>query len=155
MLSNDEITRLGTVVRNHMRILFHINRLAGDSKPPSRRAIYRFFKDTGPAGVDICLLALADLRATYEQTLPQNVWTAALDIVRTMLENWYEKPDESIDPPALVNGDELMLELNLEPGKLIGDLLETLREAQAMGKVASRDQALQMAREKVEELKES
>ncbi len=154
ILSNDEIARLETVVRNHMRILFHINRLVGEGKPPSRRAIYRFFRDTGSAGVDICLLALADLRATYEQTLPQDVWSAALDVVRTMLENWYEKPAEFIDPPSLVNGDELMHELNLEPGKIIGDLLETLREAQAMGKVSSRNQALQLAREKVEELKE-
>jgi tRNA nucleotidyltransferase/poly(A) polymerase len=154
MLSNDETSRLETIVQNHMRILFHINRLVGEGKPPSRRAIYRFFRDTGPAGVDICLLALADLHATYEQTLPQDVWRAALDVVRTMLENWYEKPSESIDPPSLVNGDDLMQELNLEPGKLIGDILETLREAQAMGKVSSRDQALQIAREKVEELKE-
>jgi hypothetical protein len=153
-LSNDETSRLETIVQNHMRILFHINRLVGEGKPPSRRAIYRFFRDTGPAGVDICLLALADLHATYEQTLPQDVWIAALDVVRTMLENWYEKPSESIDPPSVVNGDDLMQELNLEPGKLIGDILETLREAQAMGKVSSRDQALQIAREKVEELKE-
>jgi putative nucleotidyltransferase with HDIG domain len=154
MLSNAETFRLETIVQNHMRILFHINRLVGEGKPPSRRAIYRFFRDTGPAGVDICLLALADLHATYEQTLPQDVWIAALDVVRTMLENWFEKPSESIDPPPLVNGDDLMQDLNLEPGKLIGEILETLREAQAMGKVSSRDQALQIAREKVEELKE-
>jgi hypothetical protein len=153
VLSNDETTRVETVVRNHMRILYHINRLEGEGKPPSRRAVYRFFRDSGPAGVDICLLALADLRATYEQTLPQETWAAALDVVRTMLENWFEKPTESIDPPQLVNGDDLMLALNLQPGKIIGDLLETLREAQAMGKISTREQALQMAREKLAEFK--
>jgi tRNA nucleotidyltransferase/poly(A) polymerase len=152
VLSNDETSRLETVVRNHMRILFHINRLVKEGKPPSRRAIYRFFRDTGPAGVDICLLALADLRATYEQTLPQDVWSAALDVVRMMLENWFEKPAESINPLPLLNGDDLMHALNLQPGKTIGELLEVLREAQAMGKVSTREQALQFSREKLDEL---
>ncbi len=88
-----------------------------NGKPPSRRAIYRFFRDTGAAGVDVCLLALADLRATYEQTLPQETWAAALEIVREFLENWYEKPAETIAPPPLVDGNVLMSELALPAGK--------------------------------------
>ncbi len=148
-MSNDETTRLETIIRNHMRILFHTNRLVREGKPPSRRAVYRFFRDTGPAGVDVCLLTLADMRATYEQTLPQETWAAALEVVRLMLENWFEKPAESIAPTPLVNGDDLMRELNLQPGKIIGELLEAIREAQAMGEVSTREQALDLARQKL------
>ncbi|MDP2995073.1 MAG: HDIG domain-containing protein [Anaerolineales bacterium] len=148
-MSNDEATRLETVIRNHMRILFHTNRLVREGKPPSRRAVYRFFRDTGAAGVDVCLLTLADMRATYEQTLPQETWAAALDVVRLMLENWFEKPAESIAPTPLVNGDDLMRELNLQPGKIIGGMLEAIREAQAMGEVSTREQALDQARKRM------
>jgi tRNA nucleotidyltransferase/poly(A) polymerase len=151
VLSNVETARLETVVRNHMRILFHINRLVREGKSLSRRAVYRFFRDAGPAGVDICLLALADLRATYEETLPQETWAAALYVVRKMLENWFEKPAESVDPLPLLDGDDLMHVLDLHPGKIIGELLETLREAQAMGEVTTRVEALQLAREKLKE----
>jgi putative nucleotidyltransferase with HDIG domain len=150
-LSNDEAQRLETIVRNHMRILFHTNRLARDGKPPSRRAIYRFFRDTGPAGVELCLLALADLRATYEQTLPQESWAACLDVVRTMLEAWFEKRADQVSPPPLVDGDDLMRELNLLPGKQIGELLNAIREAQAVGEVSTRKQALELARRKLKE----
>lgn len=146
VLSNEETQRLETIVRNHMRVLFHTNRLLVDRKPPSRRAIYRFFRDTGVAGVDVCLLALADLRGSYEQTLPQETWVAALDIVREFLDNWYEKPAESITPPSLVNGNDLMSEFNLPSGKQIGELLGTIREAQAAGEVNTREDALDMAR---------
>jgi putative nucleotidyltransferase with HDIG domain len=146
-MSNDEMTRLETVIRNHMRILFHTNRLLREGKPPSRRAVYRFFRDTGPAGVDACLLALADMRATYELILPQEAWAAALDVVRLMLENWFEKPAETIAPTPLVDGDDLKRELELQPGKIIGDLLEALREAQAMGEVSTREQAMELARQ--------
>lgn len=150
-MSNDEATRLETVIRNHMRILFHTNRLVREGKTPSRRAVYRFFRDTGPAGVDVCLLTLADLRATYEQTLPQETWAAALEVVRLMLENWYEKPAESISPTALVSGDDLMHEYDLQPGKKIGELLEAIREAQAMGEVSTREQALDLARQQLKD----
>ena len=151
-MSNDEATRLQTVIANHMRILFHTNRLVREGKTPSRRAVYRFFRDTGPAGVDVCLLTLADIRATYEQTLPQETWAAALDVVRLMLENWFEKPAEAIAPPFLVDGDDLMRELKLEPGIIIGEMLEAIREGQAMGKVSTREEAMQIAREKLAQL---
>jgi tRNA nucleotidyltransferase/poly(A) polymerase len=150
-LSNDEAQRLETIVRNHMRILFHTNRLAREGKPPSRRAIYRFFRDTGPAGVELCLLALADLRATYEQTLPQENWAACLEVVRTMLEAWFEKRADQVSPPPLVDGDDLMRELNLPPGRQIGELLNAICEAQAVGEVSTREQALELARQKLKE----
>lgn len=148
-LSNEEIAHLETVIRMHMRILFHTNRLLKDGQPPTRRAVYRFFRDAGPAGVNLCLLALADLRATYGQTLPQETWAAALDVVRLLLENWYEKPAESVTPPPLVNGNDLVRELNLKPGPKVGELLEAIREAQAMGEVSTREQALELARKRI------
>lgn len=150
LLSGDEIGRLETIVRNHMRIHYLTNRLVKEQKSPSRRAIYRFFRDSGKAGVDVCLLALADLRATYEQTLPQETWAACLDVVRTLLDNWYEKPAESVAPPQLLDGNDLMRELSLQPGKKIGELLEAIREAQAMGEVSTRKEALELSRRKLD-----
>jgi hypothetical protein len=149
MMSNEETAWLQLIISNHLRILFHTQRLVREGKPPSRRAIYRFFRDTGMAGMELCLLALADLRATYEQTLPQDTWAAALEVVRLMLENWFEKPGEAINPPALVNGDDLMKALALEPGKKVGELLEAIREAQAMGDVSTRAQALKLAKKRL------
>lgn len=149
VLSNDELARLELIIRNHMRIVHHVNRLLNEGKPPSRRAIYRFFRDTGPAGVDICMLALADMRATYENTLPQETWTACLEVVRILLEAWFEKRDEKVYPKPLLDGNDLMRELTLSPGPLIGKLLENIQEAQAMGTVTTRKQAVDLAREKL------
>ncbi|MEZ0396618.1 MAG: HD domain-containing protein [Anaerolineales bacterium] len=145
-LSNEEARRIATIVRHHMRVLYHINRLWREKQPPSRRAVYRFFRDTGPAGVDVCLLVLADLRATYAQTLPQDAWAAALDVVRLLLENWFERRSENVSPPPLVNGDDLMEALALAPGPRLGQLLEAIREAQAVGELTTREEALAFAR---------
>jgi hypothetical protein len=148
-LGNDEIQWLEIIVRNHMRILFLTNRLVREGKPPSRRAIYRFFRDTGPAGMEVCLLSLADLRATYEQTLPPKTWAAALEVVRAMLEAWYENKEEQVTPQLLVDGNVLMQEFTLSSGKKIGELLEAIREAQAVGEVSTIEQALGLVRKRL------
>jgi len=149
-LSNEEIRRLDTIIRGHMRILFHTNRLAQENKPPSRRAIYRFFRDQGSAGVELCLLALADLRGTYEQTLPQETWAACLEVVRVMLEAWFEKREQEVTPAPLVDGDDLISEFALKPGPKIGRLIEAIREAQAVGEISTREEALALARRDLE-----
>ncbi|MEW6402756.1 MAG: HD domain-containing protein [Chloroflexota bacterium] len=146
-LSNDEVERLKVVIKNHMRIHFHGSRMAGEGKSPSRRAIYRFFRESGEAGVDLVLLGLADLRGTQANALTQDTWSAYLDVSRILLENYWEKPQETVAPPRLVDGNDLMRELELKPGPLIGELLEEIRERQATGKIETREQAMDYARD--------
>jgi tRNA nucleotidyltransferase/poly(A) polymerase len=145
-LSNDEIERVRTIIDNHMRFHFFTSRLEGESRLPSRKSIYRFFRASGIAGVDLVLLGLADLRGTQGNNLKQETWTAALDVARLLLENYWEKPEETIAPPRLVDGHDLMKEFGIEPGPDLGKVLEAIREAQATGKVTSRVDALEYAR---------
>jgi tRNA nucleotidyltransferase/poly(A) polymerase len=154
-LSNDEVERISKIVGHHMRFHFFTSRLEAEKKEPSRKAIYHFFRDTGESGVDLVLLGLADLRGTQGATLTQETWSAALDVARILLENYWEKPQETVAPPRLLNGNELMSELSLEPGRIVGQLLEAVREGQATGKVDTREQAFQFAREYLRELEKS
>lgn len=91
-LSNDEIERIHIIIKNHMRIHFFTDRMVTDKQTPSRKAIYRFFRDSGKAGIDLILLALADLRATRANELTIETWTAYLDVARILLENYWERP---------------------------------------------------------------
>jgi hypothetical protein len=141
-LSNDETNRLVSVVQNHMRI-HHLTKIG---QLPSRKAVYRFFRDTGSAGVDVCLLALADTLATYGPTLDVDTWQRQLQVTRSLLECWFEKPEESIHPPVLLNGHDLQNELKVEPGPVMGQLLAIVHEAQAAGEIHNREEALDFAR---------
>ena len=133
MLSNPEIERLKTLVGSHMRA--HL--LAKENPVVSRRAIYRYFRATGPAGVELCLLSLADMLAVYGPTLPQAAWQAELDVCRSLLEAWWDKPAQLVNPPRLLTGDDLQRLFWLKPGRQIGDLLEALAEAHAAGEVTT------------------
>lgn len=140
-LSNHEIDRLSSILRHHMRPLL----LTQTGALPSRRAVYRFFRDCRASGVDICLLSLADVMATYGPTLPKDMWISHLDTVRVLLEAWWERKESDIAPPALINGNDLIETFGVEPGPFIGYLLEAIRESQAAGELISRDDALQFA----------
>ncbi|MBI5296359.1 MAG: HD domain-containing protein [Chloroflexi bacterium] len=150
-LSTDELHRLRIVIRNHMRFHFHTSRMDGEGQSPSRRAIYRFFRESGAAGTELILLGLADLRATHGPSLKQETWSAALDVARVLLENYWEKPQETIAPPRLLDGHDLMRALELKPGPAVGEALEAIREAQATGKVSTREEALEFGKHWLEE----
>jgi putative nucleotidyltransferase with HDIG domain len=148
-LSNDEIERMAAIVANHMRPML----LALSEDQPTPRAIYRFFRVTDKAGLDVCLLSLADTWATYGETLPQNIWNGHLDVARALMGAWWERPEQQVSPPALLNGNEIMHHFRLMPGPLIGELLESIREAQAMGLVSTKEDAFGLVRKQLAERK--
>jgi poly(A) polymerase len=141
-LSNLEIVRLVTIVGHHMRPAL----LSHSSEPPSRKAVYRFFRDTGAAGVDICILSLADMLATYGPTLSQERWNRHLEVVRALLEAWWENREEKVLPASIVNGDDLQNELGVIPGPVIGYMLESIREAQVAGEIHHKADAIKLAK---------
>ena len=82
---------------------------------------------------------------------PQDLWNTHLDVVRTLLESWWEVPQERVAPPALVKGQDLLDEFALKPGPRVGQLLEFIREGQATGLIQNRKEALAAARQWLEE----
>lgn len=148
-LSNDEVERLNVIVKNHMRIHSFTSRLENHNEYPTRRAIYRFFRDAGKAGIDLIFLAMADMRGTRDKELTLKTWNIYLEVSKILLENYIEKPEETISPPRIIDGNDLMKELNLQPSKLIGELLEAIRENQADGNIRTRDEAIEFARQEI------
>jgi poly(A) polymerase len=146
-LSKQEIDRLVAIISHHMRpsLLSH-----GEEKP-SRKSIYHFFRDTGVAGVDICLLSLADVLATYGVTLPQERWIRHLEVIQTLLGAWWEAREERVFPVPLINGEELMQTLDLVPGPQVGYLLEAIREAQITLEIHDQQEAINLARKIIRE----
>ena len=136
-LSNDELRILTTMVRHHMRP--HHLHTAGKV---SKRAQYRFWRDTGAIGVDICLLAMADFLGKSGGMLDQDEWIAYTQMIQTLLEGYYLEPEELVSFTPLVNGDDLQTHFELTPGPMIGDMLAAIHEAQAVGEVTNRDEAL-------------
>jgi hypothetical protein len=109
---------------------------------PTRRAIYRYFRDSGASGIDILFLSLADHLAARGPDLDLEQWREHARMTDYVLNRHFE--EESLThPPKLLDGHDIMRIFRLEPGRRVGELLEALREAQAAGEVKDRQAAIQ------------
>jgi putative nucleotidyltransferase with HDIG domain len=142
--SNDEIEIVTRVVREHLRPA----QLAREGRV-SNRAAYRFFRDAGDAGIDTCVMALADWRGKAPPQIDEPTEAQLRGTLATLLDRYYRAPAAVIAPPALVDGRALMSELKIGAGPHLGELLEAIREAQAAGEVKTREEALAFARKLV------
>ena len=138
----NEVALAKTIVANHMRPPL----LAGE-EVVTRRAVYRFFRDTGDAGVDTLLFYLADHLATWGPNLRMARWRRRVELVASMLADYYERHQKVISPPKLISGYDLMEEFGLQEGPRIGELLEAVREAQVEGEVRTKEEALALVKE--------
>ncbi len=143
--SNIEVERVAAIVRHHMRP-HHLM-----ESGPTRRATYRFFRDVGAAGVDVLLLSLADHLATHGPRLDPERWARRLELSRAMLDEYFHRRGETVSPPPLIAGRDVLHELGLEPGPEVGRVLEAVREAQAAGEVSTREEAMALAKRMVSE----
>ncbi|MGA9350729.1 MAG: HD domain-containing protein [Anaerolineae bacterium] len=138
----NEVALAKTIVANHMR-----PSLLADQEVVTKRAVYRFFRDTGDAGVDTLLFYLADHLATWGPNLRMARWQRRVEFVASMLADYYERHHKVISPPKLISGHDLMEEFGLQEGPRIGELLEAVREAQVEGEVRTREEALALVKE--------
>lgn len=131
---NKAVEFASTLVKAHMRLI------ELRKNPPGRRAAYRFYRDTGDAGVGVVLLVLADTIAVWGLKLEKGHWRTLLHAAQLLLQAYFEKHTEVVAPQPLLNGHDLMA-LGIPQGPAIGQLLEALREAQAVRDVVSRETA--------------
>lgn len=133
--SGKEVELVETLVYHHLRPVQMTSK-----ELPTHRAIYRYFRDTEGAGIDILFLALADYLATHGPNLDLAEWRSHCQLIGYILGEYFR--EKVVPLPRLLNGHDLMKTFGLTPGKKIGRLLEAVREAQAAGEIATREEAL-------------
>lgn len=138
-LSREALRHTAAIVRGHMRPLL----LARETEI-SERAIYRFFNQLGTAGLDIILLSIADNLATYAGELGPD-WPALSDLLDRLLDGYFTRYGPKTTPLPLLSGSDLQAAFDLTPGPLIGILLRQLKEAQTVGDISTRAEALALA----------
>ena len=111
----------------------------------TRRARFRFFRALGEEAYDLLLLALADAAALAGGS-PLTVWAGpGGDVIRALLAGAAEEAGAAGAPP-LLRGEDVMAAFDLPPGPEVGRLLAVAREAQALGLVGTREEALEHLR---------
>lgn len=146
--SNEEIKFVAAIIKYHMS-----DYLKSIGAEGSKRDIYRFFRMTNDLGVLIGLFHLADLIATYEETLSTERWKTAINSIDMILDGWFNHYDDVVSPGRLITGDDLISEFRIHPGQEIGQILEKIKEEQAAGLISTKKVAIDYAKKMIGEMK--
>lgn len=136
------------LVKRHMRFEGLVQQ-----DPPSERARLRYLRATGPWSPEAIMLSVSDRRSVRGPRVTEADIDRHLEISRSMMELAFKK-EESSPLPKLVSGDELVSELGLEPGPLLGRILDRIREEQELGNISTRVQAIEESRKIAAESRE-
>ena len=134
--STRETKLVEVLIRQHLRPT-----QMSQNELPSHRAIYRYFRDTAEAGIDILFLSLADHLAARGPHLDLAQWQEHTQLAEYVLAKHFTEESLAV-PPKLIDGHDLINIFGMSPGPEIGKLLEAVRETQAAGEVTDRQEAL-------------
>jgi poly(A) polymerase len=138
--STQQVRAVQCMIENHLRLW----QMSNDDMP-TRRATYRYFRDTEDVSVDIIVLSLGDFLATVGPRLDLEELRAHAQLMGYMLSE-YQKDETIARPPKLISGHDLISLFDMEPGPEIGRVLEVVREAQGAGEIHTREEALDLVR---------
>ncbi len=138
--SSREIKLVESLIAHHLRPI----QIASQGLP-TNRAIYRYFRGTGYAGIDILFLALADYLAARGPRWDFEEWGQHNRLISYMIAEHQRQQEERL-PVKLVDGHTLMTIFGLTSGPLIGKLLRLVYESQAVGEIKTRDEAINFVR---------
>jgi poly(A) polymerase len=134
--SNKEIKMVELMVRSHLRPTQMSHEGA-----PTKRAVYRYFRDTGAASIDILFLSLADHLGARGPDLDAAQWRGQAQLANSLLNDCFRREIE-IAPSKLIDGHDLIKLFGMKPGPQIREILEAVKESQAAGELTTRDEAL-------------
>jgi poly(A) polymerase len=134
---------LRALTLHHLRLGFLIPEM-----PLPPRRVHDYLRATDPVSVDVTLLTVADrlsARGAGPLASPEMV-EAHLTLAREMIAaglDWHRDGP----PKPLLRGDEVALELEVEEGPELGELMAELEAAQYAGEVTDRAEALEHLRQ--------
>ena len=129
------IDYVAALTLHHLRLGFLVH-----EQPLDRRSIWRYLRATAPYTDDVTIFTVADRLATRGRNADEAI-AAHVALARDML---------AADPPAtepVIRGDDLARELDMAPGPRLCELLAQLEEDRYAGAIATREEAIERARQ--------
>ena len=138
-LSGRGVELVQLMVHHHLRP----SQMAQRDELPTRRAIYRYYRDVGDAAIDTLFLNMADYLAARGPQLGSGEWSAHCRVIHSIMrENLAGEAHEPL--PKLITGHDIMSKFAVGPGPGVGRLLELTNEAQASGEITTKEEALEL-----------
>ena len=136
------IAMVGGMIRHHLRP----RQMANGAGLPTQRAVHRYYRDLGDVALDTLYLNMADFLAARGPLITPDEMRNQSRIINHILVVGPQKQTAAASRKGLLTGHDVMEELQVEPGPLVGRLLKSVAQAEAQGRVRTKEEALKLAR---------
>lgn len=99
---------------------------------------YRIFRESGSYALESALLHICNKNPLNPNLIPTS---------RNTILTWFREQTQTVNPPRLIDGDQLQRELGIRPGPELGEYLEAVREAQVTGEVETYQDAIRFVKQ--------
>lgn len=139
--SNKQIEYIKYIIKKHMYPTAVVS-----SPELNDKVMMRYVRKSEDNAIDNILIAQADRLSARGPEITDDIVNENISALNKLL-NFYLNVRESLKPlPKLLDGNEVMKILGIEPSKRLGELLNALKEAQISGEVNTKDEAINFVR---------
>jgi len=137
--SKQTINRVCKMVEQHLRP----GQISEPNALPSKKAIYKYLRNLGDVAIEVLYLNLADYLAARGPSVELEDWANRCNLVEYILSSILEEK-ECEQSYKLIDGHDIMNVFGLGPSPLIGELIEIINEAQLVGEILTKEEALEL-----------
>ena len=135
--SNKQIDYITLMIKKHMYPTMVVQ-----SPELTDKVMMRFVRKMEDSAIDNILIAQADRLSAQGPEITKEIVEENISALNKLLE-FYLQAQETIKPlPKLLDGNEVMKILNIKPSPILGQILNSLHEAQIPGDVTTKEEAV-------------
>jgi putative nucleotidyltransferase with HDIG domain len=138
-MSNRNRDFMVLLVGEHLHAL---NLVSGDVKATTKM---KWFRKMGDDAVPAIILSMADTMSILGPDATEEYRERYINWSKQSVRDYYDRIKLQIESPDLITGKDLIT-LGMKPGPEIGRILAEVRSARDDGKIASREEALELAK---------
>ena len=141
IFSNKQIEYIKYIIKKHMYPTAVVS-----SPELNDKVMMRYVRKSEDNAIDNILIAQADRLSARGPEITDDIVNENISALNKLL-NFYLNVRESLKPlPKLLDGNEVMKILGIEPSKRLGEVLNALKDAQISGEINTKDEAINFVR---------
>lgn len=139
--SNKQIEYISTLIK------YHIYPSSLMSSPEiTEKIMMRYIRKMDKNSIDAIILAMADRLSARGPEITDVIVKNNISSLKRLLNFYIEKSNDVKPLPKLLDGNEVMNILNINPSKKLGMIMDALHEAQISGDVTTREDAVEFVK---------
>ena len=135
--SNKQITYISEMIKNHI----YPSQLM-TSQDVNEKAMTRYLRKLEDNVIDNIILAKADRLSARGEVITDEIIESNIRNLDKLLEFYFSSLETLAPLPKLLDGNDVMQILNIKPSPKLGEILNTLHEAQLNGEVNTKEEAV-------------